>query len=327
MNRDVKIEWRKIYWTDGGETKYSVSNTALIRNDNSGKILKQRVGKDGYIRIRLNHGKFRRDFMVHRLVATAFIPNPEHKPEVNHINGRKNCNFDYNLEWVTRAENQMHALQTGLVPKVHKNRPKRLSDDQVIAICEYLEENKLTIVEIAKRVGTTRHVVADILRGLTYTKISDQYDLSKYEIKTDFSRKGDYAANTKYPDILIEKLCQLLDTERYGLRELSNKLNIDYQTVRNVYYGTCRKDISSNYNFMKTGIHPLYAKRRQDAIHSCELLDQGFNTAEVAEYLGISRSFVRAICAGATWRDVSYNYQFMKDKLKEKERLSKLYIV
>ena len=317
--KDVKIEWRKIYWTDGSETKYSVSNTALVRNDKTGKILKQSLMHDGYMRIRLNHGKYHRDVFVHRLVATAFIPNPDNKPEVNHINGRKSCNFDYNLEWATREENQKHAVEHGLVPDVRKS-PSHLSDEQVVAICEYLEENKLTFVEIAKRVGTNRTTVADIYRGKRHTDISHQYDLSKYQVKTDYSRKGDDSVNTKYSDKQIENLCELIDQEKYGLRELSVITNIDYQTIRNVYYGTCRKSISSKYNFMKYGVHPIYIKKRDDAIHSCELLDQGFNTKEVAEKLGISRPFVRKICSGESWRDISKDYDFMKKKLAKKNK-------
>lgn len=64
----------------------------------------------GYDRVRVQ-GRLQ---YVHRLVAQAFIPNPENKPEVNHKNGNKRDNRASNLEWCTRAENIQHADRTGL---------------------------------------------------------------------------------------------------------------------------------------------------------------------------------------------------------------------
>lgn len=92
------------------DSLYEVSSDGHIRNKITNRVLREFVGKDGYLRTQL-HSK---TTLIHRIVATAFIPNPDNFSEVNHKDGNKRNNSISNLEWVTRSENQAHAYKLGL---------------------------------------------------------------------------------------------------------------------------------------------------------------------------------------------------------------------
>lgn len=82
------------------------------RKDNrKGRFLKPVKDKYGYLRITVSKNGTRKSFFVHRLVAQAYIPNPENKPTINHINGIKTDNRVENLEWATHKEQKTHSIK------------------------------------------------------------------------------------------------------------------------------------------------------------------------------------------------------------------------
>ncbi len=112
--------WRDI---PSYETLYQASNYGRIKSlgnsqERKEKILKQQLQRNGYKRVMLyKRGLKPKNFPVHRLVASAYIPNPLKKEQVNHENGNKKDNSLGNLNWVSRKENIAHAFKTGLVKK------------------------------------------------------------------------------------------------------------------------------------------------------------------------------------------------------------------
>lgn len=104
---------------------YEVSSMGRVRNKNSGKILKPRPSRNGYLRVSLYNKDYgiAKDKSIHRLVADAFYDGDHDLLDVNHINGEKDDNFVGNLEWCTRSDNLKHAYRTNLRESPH-NRCK-----------------------------------------------------------------------------------------------------------------------------------------------------------------------------------------------------------
>lgn len=108
--------WKDIVSYEG---IYQVSNKARIkrimsRKNASNKIINYNICPKGYHKVCLTTNGKNKTFTVHRLIIGAFIPNPENKPFVNHIDGNKLNNNIENLEWCTQKENIEHAWKTGL---------------------------------------------------------------------------------------------------------------------------------------------------------------------------------------------------------------------
>lgn len=101
--------WKDI---EGYENLYQISNMGRVRSLRYGKvkILKNGINKNGYCKVALVKNSVYKNFYVHRLVAIHFIPNPENKPHIDHINTDRADNRVENLRWVTNKENHNNAL-------------------------------------------------------------------------------------------------------------------------------------------------------------------------------------------------------------------------
>lgn len=109
--------WKPI---PGYEKLYEVSNFGNVRN-NRKQLSFYRINS-GYLALKLSKDNVRSSPLVHRLVAIAFIPNPDNLPEVNHKDGNKLNNHVDNLEWTSSKTNKQHALAAGLYNNIYDTK-------------------------------------------------------------------------------------------------------------------------------------------------------------------------------------------------------------
>lgn len=198
-----------------------VSECGKIRNAVSKRLLKPHYDKDGYLRHKIWVGDNSKSLLVHRAVAKAFIPNPDNKPQVNHINSIRDDNRISNLEWVTPKENSEHGVRFGNIVGGEDNARSILTNATVIDICNRLN-NEQSIVSIARELGVGKDTIQNIKSGSSWLSVSK--DILKV------------TCNTICSDEDAEKIIKYLN-DGFSNKEiisLMNKKHINRHTVGNI---------------------------------------------------------------------------------------------
>jgi hypothetical protein len=129
-----------------------------------------------YSWVRLKNGSKRRVFSIHRLVALAFLPNPLSLPTVNHKNGIKRDNVVTNLEWSSVADNNRHALRTGLrrpivAPKGEEARHHKLTEAKVREARRLHARGAMNGKELAKKYGVAPCTMYNVLNRIDWKHV------------------------------------------------------------------------------------------------------------------------------------------------------------
>ena len=143
--------WKDI---EGYEGLYQVSSWGRVKNFTTGEVLKG-INTRGYLQVSLYTKGNKSNYRIHILVAQAFIPNPQNKPQVNHIDEDKENNNIENLEWVTAKENLNHGTRN--------LRASKTKSIPIICIETGVEYSSGK--ECAKQMGLHRGNITSVLKG------------------------------------------------------------------------------------------------------------------------------------------------------------------
>lgn len=186
--------WKAI---QGYEGIFEVSDYGQVRSldrlSANGRQLKgkmmsvSRKGKkeNEYMQVGLMKDKKQRTHNLHRLVASAFIPNPENKPEVNHLDGDKTNNRVSNLSWVTRKEQMKHASETGLMLVGSMSQNSKLTDEEVKYIRDVYVEGHLefSAKALSEKFSVATNTITAIANGRArpHSYVEKEFEKSKFK--------------------------------------------------------------------------------------------------------------------------------------------------
>ncbi len=147
---------------------YEVTREGQVINKHTGHTLKPKHNTTHYCYVRIG-GK---NYLIHRLVAEKYIPNPENKPQVNHKDGNKDNNHVDNLEWTTAKENKTHAVDHELVASGTQIVHSRLTEEDVRFIRANAKKT-MKIKDLAAKYHVSVRTISNIVNHRTWNHISD----------------------------------------------------------------------------------------------------------------------------------------------------------
>jgi len=160
-------EWKDI---KGYEGLYQISNLGRVKNIKTNYIRKSIITKLGYYQVKL----LNKMYLIHRLVAQAFIDNPNNYPEINHSDGNKANNKIENLIWCTRSQNVKHSFDNGLkisVKGIFNGGGGKLTENQVLEIRAKYKPKVYHTYILAKEYGVSQHLIMLIVHNKIWKHI------------------------------------------------------------------------------------------------------------------------------------------------------------
>lgn len=283
--KDVPEELKKMRSAIVQEGNFEVfENGDIYRIGVKGKVKASQIracrNKNYYVVTATIGGK-QKHFYSHRIIAEAFIPNPEKKPQVNHIDGNGLNNSVKNLEWVTAKENIEHAYSTGLIPTLRTTqiRCKKCGNPTMVdgGLCRGCKSEMRLLKNKLKTKQKTRNTVRNIkiehvpdrlkkmfvyrFKGLTLEEIAWYYDCTREYVRQVLDKDYEELKELKKPENILELLDKKGTLSIKEARESAKLKSCEMASILGITNATY-----SNYERYKTPI------RIDTAIKFCETL-------------------------------------------------------
>lgn len=229
----MKIDGKEVRVIEKTNSVYGVSKDGSVYNVNTDTLLKTHM-RGKYPGVQFGKGDTRCSYLVHRLVALSWVPNPDKKPEVHHKD-RNKLNYHYsNLQWVTREEHTEHTER--LVGEA--NQQTTLTEAQVIEICNLLIDG-LRNIDLARKYNVSKGVIARIKTKRSWNYITDTYN---FDVKP---------VSKRLSEDTIQWICSELQrgVTMKQVVSISRNKSVIYDTVRKIYHRKTYLSISKNYTW------------------------------------------------------------------------------
>ena len=255
---------------DNVETDYEINELGEIYSHKTNRLLSGSIFNTGYKMVRLTINGQKKGYAVHRLVAEAFISNPNNLPIVNHIDGNKLNNCVENLEWVSQSQNRIHAVQNQISKLARGSREKmEIFDDA--AWMNYKDTNYLISIN-----------------GQVYNK------QTKILLKQTPNNSGYIRYTLRINGKNVSKLAHILVMETWGQKQLDSTQVINHKDGNKTNNNLDNLEICSK---KENALHSCYTLKKNVKpvirIIDGEIIEEYPSIIEAARHLNITDGAIR----------------------------------
>lgn len=335
---ETEEQWKLIpgLFGRGRKDTYEISDLGRVRHSVTKEIEAISANTRGYVLFK--------GLRVHRLVAEAFIPNPENKPEVNHKLGIKDDNRAIELEWATGKENMRHAFDTGLiVPLKGEAKPNStLTEEAVLQIRHLAATQDWTNQQLADYLGRDRSHVRQVVDFLTWRHVgnlteeqiqaivaerAERIKFAQEEVLVERGkcRAGKLANGAILTAELVENFRHQAATTSLTDSELASQIGCDRRVMRAILNyeswqhtsdlteDQIKEVMSGRIERLKLVEHANRSRAtslskakltEQQALQARRLHETGKTTTQIAKEFGVSMQIILRVVKRQTWRHV-----------------------